>query len=47
MGLKLYKIISRPSKVFRQYVFNEIPDQDFLPKSFDFRDTLYIPENTN
>ena len=41
MGLKLYKIISRPPKVFRQYVFDEIPDLDFLQKSFDFRDTFF------
>ena len=41
MGLKLYKIISRPPKVFRQYVFDEIPDNDFLQKSFDFRDTFF------
>ena len=33
MGLKLYKIISRPSKLFRQYVFHEIPDHDFLQKT--------------
>ena len=41
MGLKLYKIISRPSKVFRQYVFDEITDNDFFQKSFDFRDTFF------
>ena len=41
MGLKLYKIISRPPKVFRQYVFDEIPDNDFLQKSFDIRDTFF------
>ena len=40
MGLKLYKIISRHPKVFRQYVFDEIPDNDFLQKNFDFRDTF-------
>ena len=33
MGLKFYKIISRPPKVFRQYGFVKTPDHDFLPKT--------------
>ena len=42
MGLKLNKIISRPPKVFRQYVFDEIPDNDILQKNFDFRDNFFL-----
>ena len=40
MGLKLYKIMFRPPKVFRQYSFVKIPDHNFLQKNFDFKDTF-------
>ena len=45
MGLKLYKIISRHPKVFRQYVFDEIPDNDFLQKNFFLGHPVVWAEN--